>query len=49
MTGFHQVALRGLENVTGVDMMKLIPSLRIPTDKIPACQPHPGPTRCASR
>jgi Mn-containing catalase len=39
--GVHQVAYaRALENLTGVDMMKLFPSLRIPTDKIPECQPH---------
>ena len=39
--GVHQVAYaRALENLTGVDMMKLFPSPRIPTDKIPECQPH---------
>jgi len=29
-----------LENLTGADLMKLFPSPRIPTDKIPECQPH---------
>ena len=39
--GVHQVAYaRALENLTGVDMMKAFPSPRIPTDKIPECQPH---------
>src|SRR3984885_3726604 len=39
--GVHQVAYaRALENLTGSDMMKLFPSPRIPTDKIPECQPH---------
>jgi Mn-containing catalase len=39
--GVHQVAYaRALENLTGVDMMKMFPSPRIPTDKIPECQPH---------
>jgi Mn-containing catalase len=39
--GVHQVAYaRALERLTGVDMMKLFPSPRIPTDKIPECQPH---------
>jgi Mn-containing catalase len=39
--GVHQVAYaRALENLTGVDMMKLFPSPRIPTEKIPECQPH---------
>jgi Mn-containing catalase len=39
--GVHQVAYaRALENLTGVDMKKLFPSPRIPTDKIPECQPH---------
>ena len=34
--GVHQVAYaRALENLTGVNMMKLFPSPRIPTDKIP--------------
>ncbi len=39
--GVHQVAYaRALEHLTGVDMMKAFPSPRIPTDKIPECQPH---------
>jgi Mn-containing catalase len=39
--GVHQVAYaRALENLTGADMRKLFPSPRIPTDKIPECQPH---------
>jgi len=39
--GVHQVAYaRALERLTGVDLMKRFPSPRIPTDKIPECQPH---------
>jgi manganese catalase len=39
--GVHQVAYaRALENLTGVKMMKAFPAPRIPTDKIPECQPH---------
>jgi Mn-containing catalase len=39
--GVHQVAYaRALERLTGADMMKLFPSPRIPTEKIPECQPH---------
>src|SRR3954465_3596612 len=39
--GVHQVAYaRALENLTGANMTKLFPSPRIPTDKIPECQPH---------
>jgi Mn-containing catalase len=39
--GVHQVAYaRALENLTGADLMKLFPSPRIPTDKIPECKPH---------
>jgi Mn-containing catalase len=39
--GVHQVAYaRALENLTGVDLKKLFPSPRIPTDKIPECKPH---------
>jgi Mn-containing catalase len=39
--GVHQVAYaRALERLTGTDLMKLFPSPRIPTDKIPECQPH---------
>jgi manganese catalase len=39
--GVHQVAYaRALERLTGADLMKLFPAPRIPTDKIPECQPH---------
>ena len=39
--GVHQVAYaRALENLTGANLMKLFPSPRIPTDKIPECKPH---------
>jgi Mn-containing catalase len=39
--GVHQVAYaRALENLTGADLMKLFPTPRIPTDKIPECRPH---------
>lgn len=39
--GVHQVAYaRALENLTGANLIKLFPSPRIPTDKIPECQPH---------
>ena len=39
--GVHQVAYaRAVERLTGADLMKLFPSPRIPTDKIPECQPH---------
>jgi Mn-containing catalase len=39
--GVHQVAYaRALELLTGADMTKLFPSPRIPTAKIPECQPH---------
>jgi Mn-containing catalase len=39
--GVHQVAYaRALENLTGADLMKLFPSPRIPTEKIPECRPH---------
>jgi len=39
--GVHQVAYaRALENLTGADMTKLFPAPRIPTEKIPECQPH---------
>jgi len=38
--GVHQVAYaRAVENLTGANLMKLFPSPRIPTDKIPECQP----------
>jgi Mn-containing catalase len=32
---------RALENLTGCDLAKLFPTPRIPTEKIPECQPHP--------
>jgi len=39
--GVHQVAYaRALENLTGAQLMKLFPSPKIPTDKIPECRPH---------
>ncbi|MBV8987069.1 MAG: manganese catalase family protein [Solirubrobacterales bacterium] len=39
--GVHQVAYaRAIERLTGADLMKLFPSPRIPTEKIPECQPH---------
>ncbi len=39
--GVHQVAYaRALENLTGANLMRLFPSPRIPTDRIPECQPH---------
>jgi Mn-containing catalase len=39
--GVHQVAYaRAIERLTGADLMKLFPSPRIPTAKIPECQPH---------
>jgi Mn-containing catalase len=39
--GVHQVAYaRALEWLTGADLMKLFPTPRIPTDKIPECKPH---------
>jgi Mn-containing catalase len=39
--GVHQVAYaRALENLTGAQLMKLFPSPRIPTEKIPECRPH---------
>ena len=39
--GVHQVAYaRAVELLTGADLTKLFPSPRIPTDKIPECQPH---------
>jgi Mn-containing catalase len=37
----HQVAYaRALEKLTGADLMRLFPSPRIPTAKIPECRPH---------
>ena len=39
--GVHQVAYaRALENLTGANLMKLFPSPRIPTDKIPESKRH---------
>ena len=39
--GVHQVAYaRALENLTGANMMRLFPSPRIPTDKIPESKRH---------
>jgi Mn-containing catalase len=39
--GVHQVAYaRALECLTGCNLMKLFPSPRIPTEKIPECRPH---------
>src|SRR4051794_35913893 len=39
--GVHQVAYaRAVEKLTGADLMKMFPSPRIPTDKIPECRPH---------
>jgi Mn-containing catalase len=39
--GVHQVAYaRALEKLTGANLMKLFPSPRIPTEKIPESRPH---------
>jgi Mn-containing catalase len=39
--GVHQVAYaRAVENLTGADLMKMFPSPRIPTDKIPESKKH---------
>jgi Mn-containing catalase len=39
--GVHQIAYaRAIEKLTGADLKKMFPSPRIPTDKIPECQPH---------
>src|SRR4051794_12873582 len=39
--GVHQVAYaRAVEKLTGADLSKMFPTPRIPTDKIPECQPH---------
>src|SRR3954449_9585241 len=39
--GVHQVAYaRAIERLTGADMMKMFPSPRIPTDKIPESKVH---------
>jgi Mn-containing catalase len=39
--GVHQVAYaRALEHLTGAQLMKMFPTPRIATDKIPECRPH---------
>jgi Mn-containing catalase len=39
--GLHQVAYaRAVEKLTGADLTKMFPTPRIPTAKIPECQPH---------
>jgi Mn-containing catalase len=39
--GVHQVAYaRAIEKLTGADLSKMFPTPRIPTEKIPECQPH---------
>src|SRR3954463_12178138 len=39
--GLHQVAYaRAVEHLTGADLMKMFPSPRIPTEKIPESRPH---------
>jgi Mn-containing catalase len=39
--GVHQIAYaRAIEKLTGADLMKMFPSPRIPTEKIPECRPH---------
>ena len=39
--GVHQVAYaRAVERLTGADLTKMFPTPRIPTEKIPECQPH---------
>ena len=39
--GVHQVAYsRAIEYLTGADLSKMFPAPRIPTEKIPECQPH---------
>ena len=39
--GVHQIAYaRAIEKLTGANLMKLFPTPRIPTDKIPECKPH---------
>jgi Mn-containing catalase len=39
--GVHQVAYaRAIENLTGADLMKMFPTPRIPTEKIPESKPH---------
>jgi Mn-containing catalase len=47
--GVHQVAYaRALEHLTGADMSKLFPAPRIPTEKIPECQPQSSRGRTPS-
>src|ERR687895_2983566 len=39
--GVHQIAYaRAIENLTGAELTKMFPTPRIPTDRIPECQPH---------
>ena len=39
--GVHQIAYaRAVEKLTGADLTKMFPTPRIPTAKIPECQPH---------
>jgi Mn-containing catalase len=39
--GVHQIAYaRAVEKLTGADLTKMFPTPRIPTSKIPECQPH---------
>src|SRR5215207_9112560 len=39
--GVHQVAYaRAIENLTGAQLMKMFPTPRIATEKIPECKPH---------
>jgi Mn-containing catalase len=39
--GVHQIAYaRAIEKLTGADLTKMFPTPRIPTEKIPECQPH---------
>ena len=39
--GVHQLAYaRALEHLTGASLMRMFPTPRIPTDKIPECKPH---------
>jgi Mn-containing catalase len=39
--GVHQVAYaRAVEKLTGADLTNMFPTPRIPTAKIPECQPH---------
>jgi len=39
--GVHQIAYaRAIEKLTGANLKKMFPAPRIPTEKIPECQPH---------